>query len=89
MFTHGRAWTEQRIFMMKHLKKYGSTSLDEIILPECAEVIARIGESEGIPVSTAQLFNPAIINVIQMIVAGDRFSHDDRDLNKVMEAITE
>jgi len=75
--------------MMKHLKKYSSERLDEIILPEGMEVQARIAQSAGSPVSTAQLFNPAIINVVRQIVAGDRFSHDDPNLPAVMDAITE
>jgi hypothetical protein len=63
--------------------------METIVQDEVKELVERFKETAGTPISTSNKFNVAVVNALWTIIAGQRFSHDDAQLNKIIKLITE
>lgn len=96
IFTFGEKWKEQRRFTLRHLRDlgFGKRSLEGIAHEELQEVFAEVerlsgGQKTGWanPVQVHDILGTAGINVLWHIIAGQRYSHTDPYLHKLMDNV--
>jgi len=89
IFNYGQTWIDQRRFSIRHLKDFGlgKNTMESIILDEVQDLLKTFRKTLGKPISTQAVFNVAIINSLWAIVAGQRFSHDDPKLQKMVAGV--
>ncbi len=91
IFNDGQDFVEQRRFTVSHLKDLGFSkqSMESIIIKEVDAVIdALMQNGSGNQISTRHLFNMASLNVLWAIISGERYQHDDKELNELVIVIT-
>ncbi|XP_063241126.1 methyl farnesoate epoxidase-like [Bacillus rossius redtenbacheri] len=87
IFSDGPFWVEQRRFTLRHLRDLGfSKSIMTTVMHDEFEELAREMKEQGI-VQVSGRFNLAVVNVLWAVVAGQRFSHDDRRLLVVLDRL--
>ena len=87
--TDGSHWRRERRFGLKALKGlgFGKKSLEEIINIEVEEIIKSfLSEKEEFLLSTN--FNAPIINMLWQIVAGHRFTPEDKEGMEILESVS-
>lgn len=58
--------------------------MDEVT--ELADTL-RKDATAGVAVSTQKMFNAAVLNSLWRIMTGQRFSHDDKELDRILDSI--
>lgn len=87
--TDGKLWSEQRHFVMKHLRLagYGRRPMEEEIqieLDELLEVIDHeIGEEKAI--WPGELLSPSVLNVLWTFIAGKKIKRSDERLIRLLQ----
>jgi hypothetical protein len=62
--------------------------MEALVMDEVQELIEGLKkEPKGVAISTQNRFNIAVLNSLWRIITGQRFSHDDQELVKIMESI--
>ena len=91
VFTEGRKWQEQRRFALRRLRDFGfgTRSMEAIVQDEIQELIERLKQDVGKPISMQNRFNGAVINALWTIVAGERFRQDDPKVNEIFRLFTQ
>ena len=87
--TDGSHWRRERRFGLRALKDlgFGKQSLEEIINIEVEEIIQNfLSEEEDFLLSTN--FNAPIINMLWQIVAGHRFTPENKEGMEILESVT-
>ncbi|XP_059487512.1 methyl farnesoate epoxidase-like [Neocloeon triangulifer] len=93
IFNHGDDWREQRRFTLRHLKDlgFGKKSMECIIQEEAENLVTEVAKKAGAnfqqPVELYNILGTASINVLWFIIAGQRYSHDDARLQKLITLI--
>ena len=91
--TEGRKWQEQKRFSLRKLRDFGfgTRSIETIVHDEIAELIERLKKDAeaGKPISTRNLFNGAVINVLWTLIAGERFKQDDPKVKEIFQIFTQ
>nr|CAD7407115.1 unnamed protein product [Timema poppensis] len=88
-FSDGHFWVEQRRFTLRHLREFGfgKKSMESVMHQEVDELSAHLKSSEITEVFG--LFNIPVLNVLWCIMAGKRFSHDDKEFKDILERLFE
>jgi len=63
--------------------------MENLVMDEVDELIAGFKKDLGKPIKTSNRFNIAVVNALWTIVAGQRYSHDDKELNDIIHSINE
>lgn len=92
-FSEGPVHTEQRRFVLKNLRDlgFGKKTMESLIITEINEVIQTFSKKidsnggKSVSLSTANLFNHAILNALWHIACGKRYAHDDPELKRVVD----
>jgi cytochrome P450 len=90
LFADGKVWSEQRRFALKNLRDFGfgKKSMETAIMEEVKELISNFRKETGKPISSQNRFNVAVLNALWSILTGERHSHDDPRLNKLIKTLT-
>lgn len=84
--TDGEFWSEQRSFVMKHLRLagYGRQPMEIQIQNELNELIDVIDEKNGDAFWPGSLIPPSVINVLWTFTAGEKISRTDGRLTRLL-----
>ncbi|OXA48871.1 methyl farnesoate epoxidase [Folsomia candida] len=91
LFQDGSEWMEQRRFTIRQLRSFGfgKRSMEHLVMDEVTELAdtLRKDATAGVAVSTQKMFNAAVLNSLWRIMTGQRFSHDDKELDRILDSI--
>lgn len=88
ILTEGSFWSTQRQFTLRHLRDFGfgKNIIEGLIIDEIEEFLDKILRKKS-QVQVNHLFNNSVINVLWAIMAGTRFSHDDKDFKLLLDVL--
>ncbi|XP_026471391.1 probable cytochrome P450 305a1 [Ctenocephalides felis] len=88
--TEGQLWTEQRNFVVRHLRQvgYGKQAMEDQIVNELKELISVI-DALGNSVNFGRELAPSVINVLWTLTAGKRISRDDQRLERLLTLLSQ
>lgn len=96
IFAEGEKWKEQRRFTLRNLRNFGfgKSSLETVIheeITECIELVKKkLGNNvEGVVPDMHELFGPAVINVLWLIMSGKRSKHDDPEFLHLLHLLNQ
>ncbi|XP_046395022.1 methyl farnesoate epoxidase-like isoform X2 [Ischnura elegans] len=96
ILSSGERWKEQRRFTLRHLRDlgFGKRSLEGIAHEELEAVFDEVDKLSGDgktgsknPVCVHDILGTAGINVLWHIISGERYSHSDPHLNKLIDNV--
>ncbi|XP_052754989.1 farnesoate epoxidase-like isoform X3 [Galleria mellonella] len=90
VFSDGPVWNTTRRVLLKYLKHfgYGTRSMEVFIAEECRDLVMLRISDAGTPVFVNQMFHIPITNILWRIVAGKRYSLNDKRLVRLCELVT-
>jgi cytochrome P450 len=94
LFGNGESWKELRRFSIRTLRDFGfgrQKGQDVIMEEELTDLVNRLNErlveEKGV-INMCQFFNISVLNILWSMMAGERFSHDDARLHKLVRGIS-
>ncbi|KAL3889199.1 hypothetical protein ACJMK2_001547 [Sinanodonta woodiana] len=87
----GEIWKEHREITLKTLKNFGfgKNSLEGKIHTEVTILLSKIAKQQNNPFQLLHLVQTSVSNVINAMLFGDHFKHDDPKFKKVMTLLEE
>lgn len=80
MFAQDSKWLGQRRFTLRHLRDFGfgKSSMENVVHEEITELLKNLGKlaEKGEAIQLNDVFGPAVINVLWVIVSGKRWDRD-------------
>uniref|UniRef100_A0AAT9UTR8 Cytochrome P450 15A1 n=1 Tax=Maconellicoccus hirsutus TaxID=177089 RepID=A0AAT9UTR8_MACHI len=90
VFVEGSFMREQRRFCMYQLRQFGwgTNTMNDVVTKEALEVVNLImsAHQQG-PIKVQQLFDVSTLNTIWTMIAGHRFSLNDKKLRKLVHLV--
>lgn len=62
--------------------------METLVMEEVNELITSFRKQVGQPITTQNRFNIAVLNALWSIMTGQRFSHEDPQLKKLISLLT-
>ncbi|KAL3889832.1 hypothetical protein ACJMK2_002159 [Sinanodonta woodiana] len=89
--TAGEIWKEHRKFILTTLRNFGfgKTSLEGKIHTEVTILLSKIAKQNEKPFQFLHLVQTSVSNVINAMIFGEHFKHDDPKFKKVMTLLDE
>ena len=89
LHSEGSTWTQQRRFVLKNLRDFGfgKKTMEAMAHEDIVELINKIKESLGKPMSPNPTLSLAVLNSLWHIITGERFSLDDPRFQHVFDSL--
>lgn len=98
LLTDEEFWQEQRRFVLRHLREFGfgRRTMAQLVEDEAVELVNVFikkfkdkEENEGIIIQMNDAFGVSVLNTLWSMLAGIRYSHEDKELKTLQNLLTE